>query len=92
LSHECPNDLLVLVFAPFGKDSVLIEKVLQQSGFAVRVCPDAANFLASVGESAGAAIVTEEVLQSEHIGALAEKLSRQPRWSDFPLIVLPAAA
>lgn len=85
---ECPNDLLVLIFAPFGKDSTLIERVLQQSGFAVRVCLTAACFVDAVGESAGAAIVTEEVLQSEDIGALADKLSAQPRWSDFPIIVL----
>lgn len=88
MTTACPSDLLVLVFAPFGKDSILIEKVLQQSGIPVRVCADVRGFIASISEDAGAAIVTEEVLQSEGIDALAEKLSRQPRWSDFPIIVL----
>ena len=82
------NDLRVLVFATFGKDSVLIEKVLQQSGIAVEVCPTVAALVSNVGEGAGAAIITEEVLQSTAIGALAEKFSRQPRWSDFPVLVL----
>ena len=82
------NDLSVLVFAPFGKDSVLIEKVLRQSGIAVEVCSDPAALVTAVREDAGAAVITEEVLQSKSIGALAEKLSSQPRWSDFPIIVL----
>jgi FixJ family two-component response regulator len=43
---------------------------------------------AAISESAGAAIITEEVLQNGTIGGLAQKLSLQPPWSDFPIIVL----
>jgi signal transduction histidine kinase len=42
----------------------------------------------SIGEDAGAAIITEEVLQHATIGLLAQRLTQQPRWSDFPIIVL----
>jgi signal transduction histidine kinase len=78
----------VLVFAPFGKDSVLIEKVLRDSGFSVETCARPAALTLAIDQSAGAAIITEEVLHSEAVGALAEKLSAQPAWSDFPIIVL----
>lgn len=82
------NDLRVLVFAPFGKDSVLIEKVLTSCGIPVDVCSGPASLVTAICEDAGAAIITEEVLQSVAINSIAEKLSAQPRWSDFPIIVL----
>lgn len=42
----------------------------------------------AIAEGAGAAIVTEEVLQHESISVLAKLLAEQPPWSDFPVIVL----
>jgi signal transduction histidine kinase len=80
--------LRVLVFTPFGKDALLIEKVLRESGIAVEVCSDPSALIRTVCESAGAAIITEEVLQTEAIQNFAKTLSAQPRWSDFPIIVL----
>jgi signal transduction histidine kinase len=89
LTTEAPiNDLRVLVFAPFGKDAVLIEKVLTSSSIPVDVCSGPAALISAISEDAGAAIITEEVLHSAAIGSIAEKLSAQPRWSDFPIIVL----
>jgi signal transduction histidine kinase len=82
------SNLRVLVFAPFGKDSVLIEKVLVSCGIAVDVCAGPASLVSAICEEAGVAIITEEVLQSVAIASIAEKLSAQPRWSDFPIIVL----
>lgn len=82
------TDLRVLIFAPFGKDSALIEKVLTSSGIPVDVCSSPDSLVSAISEDAGAAIITEEVLQSIAIGRIAEKLSAQPRWSDFPIIVL----
>lgn len=87
-THAPVNDLRVLIFTPFGKDSALIEKVLTSCGIPVVVCASAASLVAAISEDAGAAIITEEVLQSVAIGSIAEKLSAQPRWSDFPIIVL----
>ena len=82
------SDLHVLVFTPFGKDSVLIERVLTSSGIRVDVCGGPDSLVSAIGEEAGAAIITEEVLQSAGIGSIVDKLSAQPRWSDFPIIVL----
>lgn len=82
------NDLRVLVFAPFGKDAALIEKVLTSCGIPVDVCSGPADLVSAISEDSGAAVITEEVLQSQAIGSIAGKLSTQPRWSDFPIIVL----
>jgi signal transduction histidine kinase len=88
LKTDAINDLRVVVFAPFGKDSALIEKVLQSYGFAVQLCPEIPTLVTAISEEAGAALITEEVLHSSTISSIAQKLSTQPRWSDFPIIVL----
>lgn len=84
----CTSDLPILVFAPFGKDAALIARVLRQSAMTVCALDSLQELESSITENAGAAIVTEEILQNEAIGALAQKISAQPPWSDFPIIVL----
>src|SRR5579859_973125 len=81
-------DLPVLVFAPFGKDATLIARVLLQSNFKIRTLPTLDELQSAICEDSGAAIITEEVLQNGAIDTLAQRLSLQPRWSDFPIIVL----
>ncbi len=82
------SDLRILVFAPFGKDASLIERVLAQSGVSICTLPTLQQLEHAISEHAGAAIVTEEVLQHGAITAFAQMLSAQPPWSDFPIIVL----
>jgi signal transduction histidine kinase len=84
----CGANLPVLVFAPFGKDAALVQRVLHQSSINVRSFSTIEDFGNSVSDDAGAAVITEEVLQNKTIGTLAEKIASQPPWSDFPLIVL----
>ncbi|HMC74802.1 MAG TPA: hypothetical protein VKG87_10885, partial [Terriglobales bacterium] len=88
MSNQTISDMDVLVLAPFGKDSVLIENVLQESGVQVRVANTALDLVAVIPDRAGAAIVAEEALAEEHMPELARKLEAQPTWSDFPMIVL----
>ena len=82
------SDLPVLVFAPFGKDGALIARVLLQSDIRILTLPTLEKLQAAICEDAGAAIITEEGLQNGAIGLLAQRLSLQPCWSDFPIIVL----
>jgi signal transduction histidine kinase len=88
MTEVCTNDLPVLVFAPFGKDAALIAGVLRQSGIAVCMLDSLQKLESSISEDAGGAIITEEILQNGTIAALAQKISVQPPWSDFPIIVL----
>lgn len=82
------NDYRVLIFAPFGKDAALVEKVLQHSGLTSEVAPTAADLVRSISSGAGAAVITEEALQSSAIDELRRSLADQPPWSDFPIVVL----
>ena len=82
------NDLRVLILATFGKDGNLIEAVLRECKIASVAVATIEELTSAIAVGAGAAIVTEEVLQHESIGILAKLLSEQPPWSDFPIIVL----
>lgn len=88
MTDKQSNDFDVVVLAPFGKDSSLIENVLRQSGISVRITPGANEFVAAIPENAGAAVVAEEALSENHIPELTQKVKSQPPWSDFPIIVL----
>jgi len=88
MSDSASTDLQVLVFAPFGKDGTLIEQVLLQSSIPTRLLATMQELEESISEHVGAAIITEELLQNGAIGRLAQKLSLQPPWSDFPMLVL----
>ena len=88
MAETATNDPPVLVLAPFGKDGALIERVLRQSVALTRLLPSVQDLEAAICEDAGAAIIAEEVLQNGTISTLAQRLSAQPPWSDFPIIVL----
>ena len=76
------------MLASFGKDGALVASVLQESGFLVEISNSIRSLSNAIAEGAGAAVVTEEVLQNETVGALVQCLAEQPPWSDFPIIVL----
>ena len=82
-------DIPVLVFAPFRQR----RSADRESAAAIwlqrfRRCPRSSSYAVAISEDAGAAIITEEVLQNGTISALAQRISVQPPWSDFPVMVL----
>jgi signal transduction histidine kinase len=82
------GEMPVLVFAPFGKDAALIDRVLRESEVTVSALSTVDNLAEAITEDAGAVIMAEEALHNGTIGKLAQKISAQPPWSDFPVIVL----
>ncbi len=78
----------VLVFAPFGKDAVLIGEVLQQSNVLFQTVKDPAGLSQCIRNGADAAIITEEALDEQTTNSLGDCIASQPPWSDFPLIIL----
>jgi signal transduction histidine kinase/ActR/RegA family two-component response regulator len=83
----------VLVHAPRGRDSSVVQSVLGANGLTSHVCQSRPELLRQMEQGAAAAIVTEEVLtdevQDQQLdGALDQWLQQQPPWSDFPFIVL----
>jgi signal transduction histidine kinase len=79
------------VVAPTGRDATLISALLTKEGIECTVCPTSEAALARMEEAAGALIVAEEVFTPSNIAIWGEKISAQPSWSDFPLIVLTVA-
>lgn len=84
-------NLRILVVAPRGKDAALTCDLLTRSGIDCEVCRDLQSAADSDLLDAGALIVAEEALSLEIIRGLADRISQQPPWSDFPLIILTAA-
>jgi signal transduction histidine kinase/ActR/RegA family two-component response regulator len=77
----------LLVFAPVGKDGVLIESVLRADGVGCHRCTDLADLVRELERGAGALMVAEEAF-AEHDSRLVEVISRQPPWSDLPVLML----
>ena len=88
MAETSTTGIPVLVFAPFGKDAALIERVLSQSAVTIRSVGTLQELAGAICEDVGAAIIAEEVLQNGAINALAQRISAQPPWSDFAVIVL----
>lgn len=79
----------MLVLAPSGRDGELVAKVLADGGIQPRPCATI-DELCSDFERADAAIIAEEALDPRAVSLLSLAIARQPRWSDFPLVVLGA--
>jgi signal transduction histidine kinase len=62
--------------------------VLREAGIASEECRDTETLSRMITEGAGAALLTEEALSPAATHRLLEALSRQPPWSDLPLVVL----
>jgi len=80
----------VLVLAPSGRDAALACQVLEQAQISALVCADLAELIAAMDAGAGAAVLANEALTPDAIATLASHLSRQPAWSDFPLLIFTA--
>ncbi len=83
------NESRVLVVAPTGRDAALLCQALSRSEIQALECSSceaACRELNAAG--AGALIIAEEALSFADIQRLAELMSNQPAWSDFPLILL----
>jgi len=77
----------VLILAPTGRDSELACAALRTASIPAEVCPSVEGLCESLEHGAGAAIITEEALDSRSMTCLREALERQSAWSDLPLVI-----
>jgi len=82
------TDIRTIILAPTGKDGLLIAGLLERLSIPCHSVPSAEDLCAEIARGAGAAIVSEEALTPQAIGALSHVVEQQPPWSDFPLILL----
>jgi signal transduction histidine kinase len=82
------QELRVLVLAPTGRVALRIGEALEREEVPGEISPDLGTLCRLMEEGAGMAILAEEALPPAAERFLADVLSRQPPWSDFPLIIL----
>ena len=80
-----------MVFAPLAGDAAALRAILEHEGVTARICADALEFYAALGDGALAVVITEEGLARCALQDLADRLRRQPAWSDLPILVLADA-
>jgi PAS domain S-box-containing protein len=85
------SDETVLILAPTGRDAALACGALAQEGFRVQSCCEMADLCDGLLRGAAAALIAEESLTAPSLERLIETLSKQPAWSDFPLMILTTA-
>lgn len=80
-----------MVFAPLAGDTAALRAIVEREDVAARVCADAPAFYAALDDGALAIVITEEGLAHCTLQDLADRLRRQPAWSDLPILVLAGA-
>jgi signal transduction histidine kinase len=81
-------EMRVIILAPTGRDAALLARTLTEAGIAIAIARDAGALLTLLAEGAGGAIIADEALPEDAIGAVAIWLAGLPPWSDPPFIVL----
>ena len=88
-AETASNERRLLILTPTGRDAPLTRTVLAESGVRCAICIDLPQLVQEMSRGAGAVLVSEEALGSEaQLYYLGERLSRQPPWSDLPVLLL----
>ncbi len=82
------HDLRTVIFTPTGKDGRLIASLLDRLEMACHVANSVTEACEHIREGAGAAILSEEAFAGNSVESLLDVLRNQPKWSDFPVIML----
>ncbi|CAN5768559.1 hypothetical protein BH10CHL1_BH10CHL1_07830 [soil metagenome] len=83
-----PDDELVLIIAPIGRDAQLLQTVLTKAGFFCSTVQDSNALRVYIQQGIGALLLTEEALISAGLQELRALLTMQPEWSNLPLVLL----
>lgn len=85
---EKPQATRTLILAPNGRDAVVAKGLLRDAKLSADICIDVGELLQELKRGADTAIVTEEAIRSADLRALADWVTSQPAWSDFPFVIL----
>jgi FixJ family two-component response regulator len=78
----------VLIFAPTGQDAILASKMLTLAAVDNLVVKSTAELAEQMLIGVGAVLTVEEALSPGGMLALGDFISRQPNWSDLPIVLL----
>lgn len=77
-----------IILAPRGRDAAIAQSMLNDGGIAAQAAADLPALVSLLRGGAGFAIITEEAMRGADLRDLANFLTEQAEWSDFPFIVL----
>lgn len=86
--EQAPPSLRVIILAPTGRDAALTASVLRDAAVGSVICADIACVKRACDEDPGILLVAEEALFEGGLRELEAALSRQPPWSDLPVLLL----
>jgi signal transduction histidine kinase/CheY-like chemotaxis protein len=78
----------VLLLAPTRKDGQLSRTILHEAGVQADTAPDMPSLCSALEQGAGVLLLTDQTIEWDESGALAEALRRQPPWSELPILLL----
>jgi signal transduction histidine kinase len=82
------SPLRVLVRGATARDDLMTARELGRAGIEAEPCASIARMLQELERGAGALLLAEESLADPHIHELLQAVSRQPPWSDLPIMIL----
>jgi len=85
-SHEVSERAIIL--APWGRDSQIARRILEEAGFCGVVTENLSSLCLELERGAGLAIISAEALQAIDLDPLLQYLQQQPSWSDLPIVLL----
>jgi signal transduction histidine kinase/CheY-like chemotaxis protein len=83
-----PRDLRFLLMAPTNRDGDITSDLLNGAGIETQVFSDLEALVHALHDGAAAVMIAEEHLKGSLKAPLAHWLSRQPPWSDLPILIL----
>jgi signal transduction histidine kinase len=75
-----------------GNDARNAADVLEKVSIRTRICATMRELCEQAGEQTGALIIGEETLDESSLANLLDLLTRQPPWSDVPIVLLTATS
>ncbi|MBV8806042.1 MAG: HAMP domain-containing histidine kinase, partial [Sinobacteraceae bacterium] len=82
------NEQGVVIFPPSRRDGEVTSGILRRAGLICTVCLDTAEVVQEIDAGTGALIMTDAALALPGIQTVLTSLSRQPAWSDLPVVLL----
>ena len=90
-AHHFGSSERILVLPASAAGPEAFDAILKGRGMEVEECADLEKLCRAIDTGAGTALIGTEFLDRQGLDQLRESLSRQPDWSDFPLIILVEA-
>jgi len=91
MNGRSTSEMRVLLLTPTTKDAETSQSLLHERRIPCLVCRTISDLCTHLSDGVGAIVVPEEAILVGGGTPLAEALSRQPTWSNLPVIVLTAA-